>query len=205
VGTPHLGSELATDLLMASNTCSRNVLGLAHMYSFNSVAIGSQIFNGAVSDLQGGTVPGPSLSTLHNSILSFPMAYIGAISSSTNWASLSTPTSPIFGPNLSAVIQIICGDGNGDAIANSLTSTGWKSLFSNLPSDSVVDLTSQMNGEYGNTSFVHQNVIHSKGLELLDFIGPAELDHSSGIDADVITLLNESATGSDFHPKGVPQ
>jgi hypothetical protein len=36
-------------------------------------------------------------------------------------------------------------------------------------------------------------------LETLDFNGPSVLDAASTISSEVITLLNESPTGGDFH------
>jgi hypothetical protein len=42
-------------------------------------------------------------------------------------------------------------------------------------------------------------VIHTAALETLDFKGPSVLDAASNISSEVINLLNEEPTGSDFH------
>jgi len=49
------------------------------------------------------------------------------------------------------------------------------------------------------TGLQYSGVIHTSGLETLDFNGPSVLDAASNISSEVITLLNESPTGSDFH------
>ena len=42
-------------------------------------------------------------------------------------------------------------------------------------------------------------IIHSPGIERLNFLGPSGLDAGSGVPDLVIDLLNEPITGSDFH------
>jgi hypothetical protein len=42
-------------------------------------------------------------------------------------------------------------------------------------------------------------VIHTAALETLNFKGPSVLDPASNISNEVINLLNEQPTGSDFH------
>jgi hypothetical protein len=62
-------------------------------------------------------------------------------------------------------------------------------------SDGVVPLTSQLNGATAGSPVT--NVIHSAGLEALDFLGPSELD--SGVMAiGAIDLLNEAKNGADY-------
>lgn len=194
VGTPHLGSELATDLLQPTNWCSSWFLAIGGDIALQNVTLyGGTVVNGAVNDLQGngdGTGLSDELTSLQKTPLPFPIAYVGATSTSTNWANLDGNFTA------SSWVHFWCPI---DIIANNLTPTGWTTLFSSQPSDSVVWLNSQFNGFDSGAGGPFSGIIHSVGLESLNFVGPAELDSASTIGTEVVNLLNEMKQGADFH------
>lgn len=193
VGTPHLGSPLAIDLLRSDNNCTSGQLATHRQPSFTSVTINSATVSGAVNDLQGtgdGTNLSSALASLQATSLPFPLAYISVTSTSANIANLGAFFSDSYW-----LRTWVCPN---DPIAQALTPTGWPALFNNGASDSVVPLNSQQNGITGSGG-PFTGIIHSAGLEALDFSPPAELDSASQLATEVITLLNEAKTGSDFH------
>lgn len=85
-----------------------------------------------------------------------------------------------------------------DPLADDLTSSLWDSVFGQT-NDAVVPLSSQLNGSRaGPNTPTLTGVIHSPGLQNLDFRPPTELDQGSGVQGQVIYLLNERPDGSDF-------
>src|SRR5258708_10335571 len=98
IDTTHLGSPLATNLLLPANACTRGFLASAGNYAFSSVQLNGQNLNGAIGDL------GPS-STALNSINnppqpqphSLPTALIAGLY--TNYASLNcaSGSAPVLG------------------------------------------------------------------------------------------------------------
>lgn len=195
IGTPHLGSPLAIDLLESDNSCSSDVLARSGQLSFTSVTINNGTVSGAVNDLQGtgdGTNLSSALKSLRATSLPFPLAYIAATSNSASVANLSKS---IFSASY-VLRNLLCSH---DPIAQALTPTGWPALFNNEATDSIVPLNSQLNGNTAGSGGPFAGIIHSSGLEQLNFSPPAELDTASQLAAEVITLLNEAKTGSDFH------
>ena len=77
---------------------------------------------------------------------------------------------------------------------------GWPTI-TGQNSDGIVPLTSQLNNTQPTSSGMEiLGVVHSGGALGLGFSGPTELDQASGIPAQVILLLNEFVTGTDFRP-----
>ncbi|HVO63910.1 MAG TPA: hypothetical protein VMT53_23515 [Terriglobales bacterium] len=59
-------------------------------------------------------------------------------------------------------------------------------------------MSSQLNNT--GSTLIFSGVIHSPGVEIVNFNPPSELDPASGIPDEVINLLNESTSGGDFSP-----
>ncbi|MGE5321570.1 MAG: esterase/lipase family protein [Actinomycetota bacterium] len=193
IGTPHLGSPLATDLLQDANACTRRLMAVNGNVSFSTVTAGGVTVDGAVGDLEGdgfgGNLSG-ALSAFRNAQLPFPMARVSATENQNNLNGLNCS-----GCNASR-LRAICGTNPfaRNPLALALTPQGWPGLFGQ-PSDSVVPLASQLNGGSGTPV---DGVIHSAGMVRLNFNPPTELDSNSNIPARVIDLLNESPSGPDF-------
>ncbi len=193
IGTPHLGSPLAVDLLQDANQCVREQLSKDGHPSFLTVTTSAGPINGAVGDLQGDGFGGSLSAALQQLFdagpLPFPMARVSAITSPSNLSGLDC--SP---PNcLAWRLRNYCAP---DPLATSLTSTGWISVFGQY-NDAVVPILSQLNGGTAQPNTL-TGVIHSPGLETLDFSPPTELDGDGPVPATVLNLLNEPPNGSDF-------
>jgi hypothetical protein len=80
-------------------------------------------------------------------------------------------------------------------LAKVLTSAKWSTIYGQS-NDTIVPLDSALNNLTGQQ---FSGVIHTAALETLDFDGPSVLDAASNISSEVINLLNEEPTGSDFH------
>lgn len=188
VATPHLGTPVAADMLSSSNTCVRNTLAGYGDIALQSVTFSGRTVHGAVLDLEGDGFGGSLSTALKNlkAVQPFPTAYIAGIATSTNLNGLSC-----FFCNAEA-LRILC---SGNPLATDLTAKNWPTIFSQ-DNDTIVPLDSALNNL---TGLEYSGVIHTAGLETLDFNGPSVLDASSNISSDVITLLNESPTGTDFH------
>jgi pimeloyl-ACP methyl ester carboxylesterase len=197
IGTPHLGSPLATDLLNGQNNCSAKILAGAGMPSFTSLTVNNATVSGAVADLQGvgdGTGLSGPLTSEKQTTLPFPLANIAAKSTSANWVNVGKS---LF--SKSGFLHKWC---SSDPIAVALTPTDWPSLFGNGDSDSVVPFTSQINGRTTGAGGPYSGIIHSAGLESLDFSAPAELDAAGSLATEVVKLLNEAKSGQDFYIYG---
>ena len=206
IGTPHLGSQLATDLLDPANSCVRQTLAIVGNSSFTTVtqSVGPPI-NGGVGDLQGNGVPppngslSPALQILWSAYqagpLPFAMALVSATENIDNLNGLNCENC------MASYLGYTCGALAGDPLAIDLTSFLWPTVFGGQSSDAVVPLNSQLNnGTPGPNTPTLPGVIHSEGMEGLNFIGPTELDPDSGVPTQVINLLNEPSTGCDFQP-----
>jgi pimeloyl-ACP methyl ester carboxylesterase len=188
VATPHLGTPVAADMLSNSNTCVRNTLAGYGDIALQSVTFSGKTAHGAVFDLEGDGFGG-GLSTALRSlkpVQPFPTAYIAGLETSTNLNGLSC----IF-CNAEA-LRLLC---SGNPLATDLTAKNWPNVFGQ-DNDAIVPLDSALNNL---TGLQYSGVIHTAGLETLDFNGPSVLDAASSISSEVITLLNEYPTGSDFH------
>jgi len=188
IGTPHTGTQMASDLLPGAtgdpNACVRNAINrFAGNASLLTATINGITVNGAVGDLRATSLPsGP-----------FPIAYIGATTTAANLSNLDASAF-----SASGFIHNYCGKLAGSPLAMLLTSTTWNQEFSGAANDGIVPLTSQVNGT--TSTLIFSGVIHSPGIESLDFMPPAEVDPASGIPDEVINLLNEPISGPDFFP-----
>jgi hypothetical protein len=213
IGTPHLGSPLATDLLPTSsgqdpNRCVRNRLAGNGDVALQAAIVAGASVNGGVNDLVGDGQDTNGLSLAlqseqaSQSTQPFPMAYLAGTENAANLANLSC--SPLSGCTAGG-LRFVCGT-LGDPLANDLTSSSWPTIFGGGPndgiSDGVVPLTSQLNGASTGGSpgggGPVTNVIHSAGLLDLDFLGPFELGDSLMANY-MVDLLNEAKSGVDFH------
>jgi hypothetical protein len=156
----------------------------------------------------GGISIVPTVLTLNSIGDQYPLRVIGTYSNGTkldvtqstqlSYSSYNTQIATVSSLNClvcaSTYLKAKCF---GNPLAGSLTPTAWNSVFENLSNDAIVPLTSQTNLSTGRT---HEGVIHTPSLEgigSLDFDGPSELDYGP-IASDVVDLLNEQKSGSDF-------
>ena len=188
IATPHLGTPIAADMLASGNSCVRNTLAGYGDIALQSVTLSTHTVHGAMLDLKGDGFGGglsPALKNL-KAVQPFPTAYIGGIETSANLNGLNCLIC-----NAEA-LRILC---SGEPLATALTATNWPKLFGQS-NDAIVPLDSALNNL---TGLEYSGVIHTAGLETVDFNGPSVLDAASNISSEVITLLNEAPTGSDFH------
>jgi PGAP1-like protein len=189
IATPHLGTPVAADLLSSSNTCARNILASDGDIALQSVTFSGQTADGAVYDLEGngyGSSLSPALTNLKQTE-PFPIAYIAGIATSSNLSGLSC----IF-CNAEA-LRLLC---SSNPLAKDLTAKNWTTVYGQN-NDTIVPLDSAVNNIQPGLQY--SGVIHTAALETLDFNGPSVLDPASNISNEVINLLNEAPTGSDFH------
>ena len=188
VDTPHLGTPVAADMISNSNTCVRNTLAGYGDIALQSVTFSGRTVHGAVLDMEGDGFGGGLSSALRNlkAVQPFPTAYIAGIATSANLNGLSC-----FFCNAEA-LRLLCA---GNPLATDLTAKNWPTIFGQ-DNDTIVPVDSALNNL---TGLEYSGVIHTAGLETLDFNGPSVLDAASNVSSEVITLLNEAPTGSDFH------
>lgn len=211
IGSPHLGTPLATELLRPENSCVREYLAENDSIAFKSATIkngntGTEV-HGGVGDLDGpGTPKGEfigALKTLQSS-LSLPTALIAGVMSPDQLKAMND-CSFLCG---AAQIRAKCGRHRNrqgilipaDPLVKKLTNSaisGWATLFGQ-DSDAIVPLTSQYNGLAG----MQETAVHSKGTVKLGFGSPHEYEQASHIPTKVIELLNTPVTrGSIFLKK----
>ena len=145
-----------------------------------------QPINGAVLDLEKGVTGTTSV----------PMAYIAGTVGFGNLNGLSCTLC------VAEYLRVRCGAQEGDPLANFLTNTDWPTVFAFEDNDAIVPESSELNLPVGSplvgSPIVAAGVIHSPGIEALDFAGPSVLETSSGVPDKVVDLLNEKIDGSDF-------
>jgi pimeloyl-ACP methyl ester carboxylesterase len=188
VATPHLGTPVAADMLTNSNACVRNTLASYGDIALQSITFSGTTTDGAVLDLEGNGFGGglsKALSKL-KPVQPFVTAYLAGIATSTNLNGLNC----LF-CNAEA-LRILC---SGDPLATDLTAKNWPTIYGQ-DNDTIVPLASALNNLTGQS---YSGVIHTAGLETLDFNGPSVLDPASNISSEVINLLNEEPSGVDFH------
>src|SRR5258708_5472843 len=194
--TPHLGSPLATNLLLPATACTRGFLASAGNYAFSSVQLNGQNVNGAIEDL------GPS-STALNAINNppqpqphyLPTALIAGIY--TNFASLNCSMCS------AAVLRNQYTGCPNDPLVQSLTPQRWPAIFGEQ-NDAIVGLSSQMNtpNPGPTVGFQFTGYVHSQGIEKLSFTGPSVLDpnivapQTISVPTQVINLLNTPVTNT---------
>lgn len=146
VGTPHLGTPLATQLLKNANSCVRDLLAGRGNIAFGSLTFQGRTFDGGVFELEGGGVVGSALSRALRSLQQpgprlLPTAMIAGVMSQAQLDGLSDLFSG------ATFIRIRC---KGDPLADSLNRLEWPSIFGQA-SDAIVPVTSQLNGLSGTT------------------------------------------------------
>lgn len=187
IGTPHLGTPLATKILQNGNACVRELLAGKGSISLDTATIANSEVRGAVGDLEGdgrGGSLSPALSAFSDH-QPFPTAFLAGSINTNNTKGLDCTIC------VAAYIRFHCSDA---PLAKALTSKGWETVFGQA-NDAIVPQTSQLDGGNGQ---VVAGVIHSGGVANLSFKGPDELDGGSGIPAKVVDLLNERLDGTDF-------
>lgn len=194
IGTPHLGSPLAIDLLNASNECLAKVLSWIGQYAFSSVEASPGVpYDGAIADIEGdlsGTLGslGPGLYAIQpgtSSItVSIPTAMIAGLMTSAQLNTLNTS-------KYTKAIRVACGSA---PLAIDLTPSGWPGILGNQ-SDAIVPLNSQIEGR-PSAAFPPGGEVHSPGTEYLGFAGPSELDDMAVIAPEVLQLLNTPVDNS---------
>jgi pimeloyl-ACP methyl ester carboxylesterase len=203
IGTPYLGSPIATQLLQTSNVCVTEILASIGNLSFSTVTFAGGTVDGAVGDLSGDGYGGglsPALAALQNPFnIPISTASIDGVMVATNLNGLNCTVC------VAQFIRTACGGNVAPApLAQNLTPAAWPTLLGGS-SDAVVPATSQRNGSAVPTSpgMEISGVVHSRGMVLMGFNGPGELDNS-GVAGNVLTqvflLLNEFLTGIDYRP-----
>lgn len=185
LNTPHLGSPLATRLLMPEQNggCLQDKLArFGGSFAFQQVSLkGGATWPGATGDL----VDSPLSQALQNITQAGPAtlraALIGGVYS--NFASLSA-----------TVLKTICYD---DPLAQSLNPTDYQAIFSNQANDGIVKLTSQQNNLTLDVELQIDDVLHSAGTRGLGFDGASVLESSSVVTL-VIKLLNTPVTNTTY-------
>lgn len=199
IGSPHLGSPLAIDMLTdtpssQSNACLRGIMALFGKYAFTDVVVNGATIPGGINDLKGDGVGTPDS---ESSALQFvnenpnysepPTALVAGTMSPQNAGGLAGYWQRLLGSGLARY----CSGTTGEPLIHALASGNWSTVFNEKDSDAVVPLTSQSAGGW---AFTYPNAIHSSGVKDLGFAGPTELDVQSGIPAKVIDLLNTPTT-----------
>jgi pimeloyl-ACP methyl ester carboxylesterase len=198
IGTPHLGSPLALDLLNGQNQCIADELASLGSFSFLTVTLAGEpiVVPGAIGDLEGSGLGGNlslSLQGLQqDNGHPVPTAMIAGETADANLAGLNCV---LASGCIAAIARQFCSNSQ---LGPLLTAAGWPPIFGSDSSDAIVNLTSE---QAGLTSTNIQGVIHTVALEQLDFVGPPELDSLSGIPPLVTQLLNSPATqATGFYP-----
>jgi hypothetical protein len=206
IGTPHLGSPLAVDLLQG-NYCMRGWLADHQNVSVYTAVVAGSNVSGAVGDLQPGSPalqalssgPGPTVQT----------ALIAGLANGANFGSLDNDPVAMF-------IRGRCSSDAGapgqPALAPSLTTLGWSTVFASYSgslNDAIVPLWSELAGlanfaGIGSVTYPNEvpGVMHTSAIEPMGFTGPGETDGNAwGIQVLVMKYLNEPSTVStDFFP-----
>ena len=194
IDSPHLGSPLANNLLLSSNSCVRSLFALKGMLSVQSLTIGTVPISGAVGDLSVGSSALIGLQHPPSSGATIPTAFIAGLMSPTQLGGAGQTL-------LGKVVHDTCGLIARNPLALELTPTGWLSVFGGENGDGIVSLSSQLAGNpfsiFGPWPTV--TVVHSRGVEDLGFKAPDALD-SSDVVAAVIKFLNTSKTDPAFVP-----
>lgn len=197
IDTPHLGSPLASNLLLPANACTRGILAASGNYSFTSVQLGGSTVSGAIGDLSPSSA---ALNAINNPLQPqphyLPTAMIAGIY--TNFASLNCTTCAA--NILRTSSKLGCPN---DPLAQSLTQQGWPAIFGEN-NDAIVGISSQLNtANPGPTvGFQFAGYVHSQGTEKLSFTGPSVLDpnivapQTISIPNQVINLLNTPVTST---------
>lgn len=188
IGTPHLGSPLADQLLSGSNNRVRKLLSvLGGSFSFVRADIDGTYWSGGVADLRGAPLSEALANIQRPNGHEVPTATVVGRMTDRNWASVDAPV------GAAQIIRSLCG---GEPLADNLTSVGWFSMIMGDHSDAIVPVLSQKNG--GNAAAEVPGIVHSEGVPGLGFTGPGELDENDVVPREVIRLLNEPILSAVF-------
>ncbi len=198
LGTPHLGTPLATQLLSDDNSCVRNILARRSKASLESATIASSRntemietkYTGSVGDMKGDG-SGGELSDALARIQRVggplvPSAMIVGVMNSSNLGNLDCRV-------CAATVIRLC---IFSPLARMLTADNWPTLLT-PESDAIVPRRSAQNGGRG---IALNGVIHSQGVTSLGFSGLDFFDPASHAPERVKQLLNEPTTGPNFEP-----
>lgn len=206
IGTPHLGSPLAIDLLRtdppeATNPCMDKVLTQHDSPVFRTVTPDGPAapdFNGGVNDLQGdgmGSNLSQALAFLKNTPNSHeaPTALIAGTMTQENTNGLTA----YWRHGVSLYLGDWACSGSNEPLIKALAGDNWSTVFGGASSDAVVPYTSQVDSGAGRS---FPGLIHSAGMKMLGFSGPTELDPDTktGIPSYVIQLLNTPSNSAAF-------
>ena len=190
IGTPHLGSPIATQLFQAQNACAAGWFGGINNWSLLSAVAGGLPASGAVGDLQAGSGTGTGIPT-------------AMISSAVDFsAQTSLGVAPCIGAAPGSPFPIGCGGAlihswcPSSPLAQDLAPgiSGWPTVFGGAASDGIVPVASQ-EGVPGGVVKSEAGMLHASSMRYLGFSGAAELDAdafsaSISIVNDIIILLN---------------
>ena len=189
IGTPHLGTPLAIDMLNDDNSCVRTTLALDGDITFDTAVVGGTSTTGAMNDLQGdgfgGSLSGALTTLSEASPHPLPFAMVYGLVSQSQLNGLNTSFDAF-------LLRLLCF---GDPLAGSLTSTGWPQVFGQS-SDAIVPEISEVNSLSNGVQI--NGVVHSTAIFVLGFGPPAELQQASGIPTAVVNLLNTPVTSSTY-------
>jgi pimeloyl-ACP methyl ester carboxylesterase len=196
IGTPHLGTPLASQLLDPANSCVANLFAAQNLLTFNSVAVANQLFDGAVFDLEPLSSAIASLGL--SSAPPIPTALIGGDMTTSQLSGITCTFC------VAALIRQVCGGGrHPDPLAVNFTFQSFRSLVGG-DSDGIVPLTSALDGFAPGSPFITVfPAVHSGGAVSLDFNPPTLLDGvfntpQSNLPNQAINLLNAATTSSNF-------
>src|ERR1700730_8687545 len=176
IGTPHLGSPLATQLLQTNNSCLRNLLAGRGNVAFLTATVAGGGVSGGVGDLQGDGFGG----SLSEALLRIQPANVHEVATALIAGSMNSNNTSSLNCVLCAVNYIRQFRCQGNPLADSLTAGGWPTIFGQ-PSDGIVPRLSQFNLVTSGPEVV--GLVHSSslvGTAGLGFSGPSEIDPLDG-------------------------
>lgn len=167
IGTPHLGSPLAGELLSSDNPCVRFWFFTKGMPSFTSVRINGQMYRGGVGDLDGsgdGVRINDSLRAMQGAA-PVPTALLAG--------KLELEQLQEVGTTLNAWFLKTECFASGDPLVQRLEPDKWNEIFTDGQSDGIVPVFSQIDS--GLSAYQILPGLHATSLMGLGFGLPAEL------------------------------
>lgn len=184
IGTPHLGSPLARELIKPENS------KIAIIFNKLDMAVKAE---GAVGDLKGDG-DGNGLSDALKKLQNVPMAMLAGRISPTQ---ISEGKMFTFTSILGFAVTF---DSPPPPLLSKFTPENYNSLMGGYH-DGIVPLTSAINqkeGEAWGDGLKEEGGLHSSGTRYLGFSGPHLLQSDSVVSGKVIDLLNTPVTGTEF-------
>jgi hypothetical protein len=193
---------LASQLLQ--DGCVQNLFAAGGRFAIATVTAGGVPTTGGVGDLQGDGFYDSLLSNALLEIQTSTQHEVPTLPIGATMVAAVNPPSNTSGLSCTGCKASLIRSCPGSALGANLTPLGWPNVFGGPPSnasDAIVPINSQLNGNL--SALQLSGIIHSAGLEDLDFTGPGELDPVSGtniIQTAVIGALNLSVKNSAFTP-----